>query len=266
MVWDTSPALSIASVALRLAASTTPLATLYVSKLIIDLVVKAIRGQAVDRILVFKLLALELALAVASDGLGRLITLVDSLLGDRFTNHVSLRLMEHATTLDLTSFEDPVFYDKMERARRQTTARLGHAGQSWPAWLSNLLPCFPCCPPSSCLSLGCCCCWWPPSFPVFLGETRFASLNYSMLYRYTPERRELDYLRYLGASNESAKEVKIFGLGNYLTDRSRALFERFYAENQWSGDPVGPRREARLNLAPDARLLRCLRAIFWSGP
>jgi ATP-binding cassette subfamily B protein len=68
--------------------------------------------------------------------------------------------------------------------------------------------------------------------PVFLGETRFAMLNYSMLYRYTPERRELDYLRYLGASNESAKEVKIFGLGKYLADRSRTLFERFYAENR----------------------------------
>ena len=68
--------------------------------------------------------------------------------------------------------------------------------------------------------------------PVFLGETRFALLNYSMLFRYTPERRELDYLRYLGASNASAKEVKIFGLGNYLTERSRSLFERFYAENR----------------------------------
>ena len=68
--------------------------------------------------------------------------------------------------------------------------------------------------------------------PVFLGETRFAMLNYSILYRYTPERRELDYLRWLGASNDSAKEVKIFGLGNYLSDRSRALFDRFYAENK----------------------------------
>jgi ATP-binding cassette subfamily B protein len=70
------------------------------------------------------------------------------------------------------------------------------------------------------------------TIPVFLGETRFAMLNYSMLYRYTPERRELDYLRFLGAGNESAKEVKIFGLGKYLAERSRRLFERFYAENR----------------------------------
>jgi ATP-binding cassette subfamily B protein len=139
--------------------------------------------------------------------------------------------MEHAASLDLVSFEDPVFYDKMERARRQTTARLGMlAGLAGMA--QQLL---------TLLSLLSAVVFYYPwllvllmaaTVPVFLGETRFAMLNYSMLYRYTPERRELDYLRYLGASNESAKEIKIFGLGKYLAERSRALFERFYAENR----------------------------------
>jgi ATP-binding cassette subfamily B protein len=62
--------------------------------------------------------------------------------------------------------------------------------------------------------------------PVFWGETRFAMLAYSLLYRWTPERRELDYLRMLGASLNTAKEVKIFGLGDFLLERSQALFER----------------------------------------
>jgi ATP-binding cassette subfamily B protein len=156
---------------------------------------------------------------------------VDSLLGDRFTNQVSLKLMEHATTLDLTSFEDPVFYDKMERARRLTTARLGMLGslaamaQQFLTLLSMLSAVVLFSPWLLVLLVA-------SIVPVFLGETRFALLNYSMLFRYTPERRELDYLRYLGASNASAKEVKIFGLGDYLTDRSRSLFERFYAVNR----------------------------------
>jgi ATP-binding cassette subfamily B protein len=174
---------------------------------------------------------LEFALAVISDALARSISLVDSLLGDQFTNHVSIRLMEHANTLDLLSFEDPVFYDKLERARRQTTARLGMlatlAGMAqqtitlltmisavvlYSPWLLLLL-------------LG-------STIPVFLGETRFALLNYSILFRYTPERRELDYLRYLGASIQSAKEVKIFGLGQHLIRRAQLLFDRFYRENE----------------------------------
>jgi ATP-binding cassette subfamily B protein len=194
-------------------------------------VVRAIRHQPFDHILIWKLLILELLLAVGADTLGRFISLVDSLLGDQFTNHVSIKLMQHADSLDLVSFEDPVFYDKMERARRQTTARLGMlAGLAGMA--QQLL---------TLISMLSAVVFYYPwllflllaaTIPVFLGETRFAMLNYSMLYRYTPERRELDYLRYLGASNESAKEIKIFGLGKHLVERSKALFDRFYAENK----------------------------------
>jgi ATP-binding cassette, subfamily B, bacterial len=231
MVWETDRFLSVCTLLLRCLAALFPLATLWVSKLIIDLVVRAIRHQAFDHSRIWKLLILELALAIGSDTLGRFISLVDSLLGDRFTNQVSIKLMEHANSLDLVSFEDPVFYDKMERARRQTTARLGMlAGLAGMAQqlltLLSLLSAVILFSPWLLLLLI------AATVPVFFGETRFAMLNYSMLYRYTPERRELDYLRYLGASNESAKEVKIFGLGKYLADRSRQLFERFYAENR----------------------------------
>jgi ATP-binding cassette subfamily B protein len=229
MVWATSPSLSLATLGLRFIAALFPLASLWVSKLIIDLVVKAIRSQPIDRSLIWKLLIIELLLAIASDVLGRCISLVDNLLGLRFNNHISLRLMRHATSLDLVSFEDPVFYDKMERTRRQgldrMLASLAGMAQQFLTLLSML---------SAVILL------YPwlllllavSTIPVFLGESRFALLNYSMLYRYTPERRELEYLRYLGASSESAKEVKIFGLGDYLADRFRGLFERFYAENR----------------------------------
>src|SRR5437764_191772 len=139
--------------------------------------------------------------------------------------------MEHANSLDLESFEDPVFYDKMERARRQTTSRLGMLaglagmGQQLLTLLSLLSAVVFFSPWLLVLLVT-------ATIPVFFGETKFAMLNYSLLYRSTPERRELDYLRYLGASNASAKEIKIFGLGKYLVDRARALFERFYAENR----------------------------------
>jgi ATP-binding cassette subfamily B protein len=248
MVWETSRSLTILTLLLRAVSASIPLTTLWVSKLIIDLVVRAIRHQPFDRSAIWKLLVLELLLAVASDVLGRAISLVDSLLGDRFTNHVSLKLMAHATALDLVSFEDPVFYDKMERARRQTTSRLGTLA-SLATMAQQLL---------TLASLLSAVIFFDPwlllllvggTIPVFLGETRFAMLNYSMLYRYTPERRELDYLRFLGAGNESAKEVKIFGLGKYLAERSRTLFERFYAENRH----LAIRRAlhgALLNLAP----------------
>ena len=231
MVWQTSPPLVVATTFLRLFRAMMPLAMLWVSKLIVDAVVGRISRGTGSLVVIWKLVALELALAVASDVLGRANTLCDSLLGDRFTNLVSVRLMRHATELDLASFEDPGFYDKLERARRQTTGRLGllaallNMGQDLLTLISlsaGLIVFSP----------------WLMLFlvvaviPAFLGETHFTSLAYSALFRRTPERRQLDYLRFLGASTFSAKEVKIFGLGTHLTQRYHQLSEDIYRENK----------------------------------
>src|SRR5579864_4387386 len=231
MVWQTSPAVTTATILLRLLAAVIPVGQLWIGKLIMDQVGLAITGRPRDHQRIWVLLAYEVGLVVFSDLLSRAINLCDSLLGDKFTNHVSLRLMEHAAQLDLVSFEDPVFYDKLDRARRQTTARLGMLAVLAGMGQQTI----------TLLSLSAAVVSFSPWFlvllvvaviPAFLGETRFAMLAYSILYRWTPERRELDYLRMLGASSQSAKEVKIFGLGQYLADRSRELFDRFSRENK----------------------------------
>jgi len=250
MVWETSPPLALTGLLLRLIWAVLPVAMLWVSKLIIDRVVSAVSGKNGNSGEIWMLLGLEFALAVLGDLLMRGVSLADSLLGDRFTNYISLRLMEHSSRLDLAHFEDPAFYDKLERARRQTTARLGMLGQ-----ISSLLQTF-----ITLLSVSVAVISFSWLFlvllivallPVFWSETRFAMLAYSLLYRWTPERRELDYLRMLGASNNSAKEVKIFGLGSFLTERSRVLFERFFKENK----QLSMRKAATgavLNLLPTA--------------
>ncbi len=231
MVWETSPPLVVASTVFRLFRALLPLAMLWVSKLIIDGVVAWITRRSGNPGGIWKLVALELALAIASDVLGRANTLCDSLLGDRFTNRVSVRLMEHASRLDLASFEDPVFYDKLDRARRQTTSRMGllaallSIGQDavtlaslstglivFSPWLMVLLA--------------------AAVVPSFLGETHFTSLAYSVLYKRTPERRKLDYLRLLGASVQSAKEVKVFGLGAYLSKHYDEVSADIFKENK----------------------------------
>ena len=231
MVWDTSPPLVCLTSILRVIRAMLPLAMLWVSKLILDGVVAWIkRGNGAPAAL-WKLVALELGLAVLSDLLARANSLADSLLGDRFANRISVRLIEHATRLDLASFEDPVFYDKLERARRQTTGRIGLLAAVLNVAQDAL----------SLLSLSAGLIVFSPwlvlllvaaVIPAFLGETHFTALAYSVLYRWTPQRRLLDYLRLLGASNQSAKEIKIFGLGPHLTERYRDVSNRIYEENK----------------------------------
>jgi ATP-binding cassette subfamily B protein len=231
LVWRSSPSKTLISFSLRILRSAMPVALLYVGKLIIDQVV-ALNTNLPDGNLqeLWQLVALEFALALLTDGLNRMINLTDSLLGDLFSNYTSIRIMKHAATLDLDQFEDSVFYDKLERARQQTVGRTILLSQvmsqvqdfismaflltaliAFNPWLILLLV----------LAI----------IPSFLGESYFNSKNYALSRSQTPERRELDYLRYLGASDETAKEVKIFGLSDFITDRFKTLSDKFYSDN-----------------------------------
>jgi ATP-binding cassette subfamily B protein len=140
MVWGTSPQLTATSLLLRLTRALLPVVTLYVGKLIIDDVVLQVaipdRPHSLGEWLgsghlnrLGLLLTAEFALAVAADVLGRVVSLIDSLLSERVTNASSIRLMQHAATLDLEDFEDAEFQDQLERARRQTSGRMTLMGQ-----------------------------------------------------------------------------------------------------------------------------------------
>ena len=234
LVWHTHRGYAAGVAVLRLVRAGFPVLTLWVGKLIIDAVVGASRatGPARDVLAsrLWHLVALEVALVVAGDLLGRGSSLLESLLADRFSNRTSIRLMEHAATLDLAQFEDPTFYDQLERARRQTAGRIGLFTQLLGMAQDSLTL-------ASLVATMAAFDWRllvllvAAIVPSFLGETHFAGLGYSLLFRWTPERRQLDYLRYVGASDRTAKEVQSFGLAPWLVGRYRVLADRFDAEN-----------------------------------
>ncbi|MDG2526285.1 ABC transporter ATP-binding protein [Stenotrophomonas sp. HITSZ_GD] len=241
-IWQTSPGLTLTSLGLRLVRALMPVATLYIGKLIIDEAIRLAAGTPGLRDLgqalssgrldtLLWLLALELALAIGSDLLGRLVAYADNLLSELFNNATSVRLMEHAALLDLEDFEDPELQDRLDRARRQSMGRMNLMSQLfgqvqdaitvasfavgllvYAPWLIALLA----------VAL----------VPAFVGESHFNALGYSLNYQWTPERRQLDYLRQVGASVETAKEVKIFNLHRFLVDRYRQLADRYYAANR----------------------------------
>jgi len=231
LVWETHRPFTAAMIALRAVRSFVPISSLWVAKLIIDAVVALRQQSAPDLSRLWRLVALEIAVVVVGEVLARASVLVESLLGDLFSNRISVRLMEHASSLDLAQFEDPTFYDHLERARRQTVGRLGLLSQMLgmaqdTLTLATLTGALLAHNPWLLLLLT------AAILPSFIGETHFAALGYSLLWRWTPERRLLDYLRFVGASDRTAKEVQMFGLAPWLTERYRTLSDRYYAENR----------------------------------
>jgi ATP-binding cassette, subfamily B, bacterial len=242
LIWQTGPGLTATLLALRSARALLPIASLYVGKLIVDDVVRLVQMPGKPETLaqwlhsgtlsgLGLLLALEFALAIVADVLGRIVSLVDGLLSERVSSASSVRLMRHAATLDLEDFEDSEFQDRLERARRQTSGRMTLLGQLfsqaqdivtvisfiaglifYAPWLIGLL--------------------LVALLPAFLGEAYFNAQTYSIDFFRTPERRELDYVRQTAASVDTAKEVKIFGLNGFLVERYERLANDFYSANR----------------------------------
>jgi ATP-binding cassette subfamily B protein len=229
ILWQSGPAVVVWGLVLRILVAALPAAIAYVAAQIINGVQRVFSHQGLHPHF-WWLVGLEAGLNVISGLLTRGVDYSDSLLADRYTDFVSVRVMRQAAALDLTTYEDPVFYDRLERARVQATDRLAMIQQmgrlfqqtlTTLIWTSILL-------------------WYSPwlvlllalgVLPTFLGETHFAFLGYAKNFRQTPAKREMDYLRQVAGSREGAKELKLFNLSGYLTNRFTRLSHKIYEEN-----------------------------------
>jgi ATP-binding cassette subfamily B protein len=229
IIWDSSPAVVTWGLILRGITALSPLALLAVGRLIIAAVDDAGRGTPL-RTNFWWLVGLEFGLACLASIINRIVDYCDTLLADKFIRHISVRIMHHASRLDLASYEDPLFHDKLERARVQATDRLGMVQQLGRlvqqviTTISLAAGIFLFSPWLLLVLIGC-------VIPAFLGESHFAFLGYALAFRQTPVKRQIDYLRFLGASKDSAKELKLFGLSKFLTDRFKSLSDDIYKQN-----------------------------------
>ena len=228
-VWESGRAVVIAGLLSRVVAAMLPPALFWVTKLIIDTIYNITIHQPIKHNL-WLLVAAEFGLALGAGLVARVIDYTDALLAGKYMNYISVRVMEHAASLDLIAYEDPVFYDRLERARVQATDRL-YMIQAMGRLVQQVI---------TTVTLSVSIMLFSPwlllilivgVIPAFVGETHFAFLGYAKNFRQTPIRRQLDYLRILGGSKEAAKELKLFGLRNFLTGKFKRLSDQVYDED-----------------------------------
>src|SRR5579862_5385660 len=230
IVWESGGTVVAFGLIFRMIASLLPIALLWVTKLIIDTVVQVVNTHQAAPTRLWHLVAIEFGLAVFASVLSRAVDFLDALLADNYTRHVSIKVMKHAADLDLIAYEDPVFYDRLKRARVQATDRLGMI-QSIGRLVQQVV---------TTISLSVTIMLFSPWLmlllvagvvPAFLGESHFAFLGYAKNFRQTPMKRQLDYLRILAGSKEAAKELKLFGLRDFLRERFTRISDNIYEEN-----------------------------------
>ena len=230
-IFKSSPKLFLLNIFSRLINAFTPVVILWVGKMIIDEIILQVSLEDKDFTQLWNLVLIEFAVVVLSDLLGRLINLTDGLLGDLYSNDSSEKIIRKTAELTIAQLEDPEFYDKLERARTQTNSRvelmsnaLGQAESviSIFSLIAGLVYFEPILILILILSI----------IPSFINEAKFSSTRYSLARSWTAERRELDYLRFIGANNQTAKEVKLFGLTDFIAERFKDLSNEYYHLNK----------------------------------
>jgi ATP-binding cassette subfamily B protein len=228
-VWESGPAVVTWNIAIRILVAFLPVGIGIVGRFIID-GVNRVRMQQPLPVHFWWLVGAEMALALLTAMLSRTVDYFDNLLADRYTHHVSVEVMRKAAALDVTVYEDPVFYDRLERARVQATDRLAMIQQMGRLIQQSV----------TAIAFSAVLIRYSPFLllllvagviPAFLGESHFAFLTYAKNFRQTPMRRRMDYLRQVGGSKEAAKELKLFNLSDYLTRRFTGLSHSIYEEN-----------------------------------
>ena len=218
----------IVNVLLRLVKSIMPIILLWVGKEIIDEVILLVNSEETqDLSRIYTLIAIEFTVAILSDLFNRLIGVTDTLIGNLYSNDSSIELIQKTARVDLEYLEDSEFYDKLERARRQTVGRVNLMSNSLSqaqdlitivSLISALIYFYPILIVLLVISI----------IPTFLNELKFSNSNYKLTSRMAPERRQLDYMRVIGASDVTAKEVKLFGLADFISNAFSTTADKYY--------------------------------------
>jgi ATP-binding cassette subfamily B protein len=229
ILWESGPAVVSWGIALRVVVAVLPFGIAKVAQYIITDIAGVLRGTPLPANF-WTIVATEVALNVLLGLMTRAIDYSDSLLSNRYTQHVSVRVMQQASQLDLTTYENPLFYDRLERARVQATDRLAmiqQMGRLFQQIITTLTFSIALVVASPWLVLL----MAAGVLPSFIGETHYAFLGYAKNFRQTPAKRQMDYLRQVAGSREGAKEVKLFGLNKFFTKRFQDLADKIYAED-----------------------------------
>ena len=230
-IWKTNKKLFLVSACCRLIGAVLPVIILWIGKIIIDEIILQTKTEVSDLNILWTYVAIEFGLIILSDLVSRAISLTDGLLGDAYSIDSSVRIIKKTNQINISLLEDAEFYDKLERARTQTTGRVGLMSNAL-GEVQSLI---------SILTLVAGLIYFEPYLiillvlsiiPSFINEIWFSQQQYSLARGWTAERRELDYLRFIGANDKTAKEIKLFGLTDFVVDRFKNLAQEYYELNK----------------------------------
>ena len=234
LVWESSWAYTLVLGVITILQGLLPISRVWVGKFIVDSVIRAANsgGQIEDVKKALVWVGVEFALTLAGHLVRHLGQFVQKVLGDLLTNQITAKVMQKAIDLDVAFYENSIFYDKLQKAQRESGYRPMTILNQILSIVQNLVSVsgmlallFSFHPLIALLVIL-------TTAPVVFTEVKYSRQQYMLIDHRVPEGRKQAYLHTVLTSNWHVKEIRLFQLGKHLLSRSLDIMKRFLEQNK----------------------------------
>ena len=239
LVWDVSPKILIAMCLLCIIDGVLPVVGAYISKYLVNNIADLLllgpvsSGSVAEDIYktlepVVFLLILDMIYLFMKRVLARINTCVTSIAGELVVNHIKVKIITKAKTVDQRSFDDPAFYERLENANREAGMRPLHILSATFHVISSVLSVVSFIVVLATLSPIAPLVVIAASIPGAVVNYYYRNRNFKYIRRHSKERRQMNYYSSLMTNKDYAKEIKILGLADTFKEKYDDAFKVYY--------------------------------------
>ena len=228
LVWQASPVVLFVMIFTSVFNGIMPVLTSLVGKELINSLAKAYNGEITAFTVIVSLLVLQFAYLFISDIVGRISSMIMRICGEIVSNHIKLKIIEKSKQIDISSYDSPEFYEKMENANREAGTRPISVLSSFFSIFSAVISIV------SFIAILFAISPWAPlvmiavSAPSTVVSFVFRRKNVDFMFRRSKERRQMSYYSETIVNKDLAKEIRIYDLADVFKNKYQAVFKKYY--------------------------------------
>ena len=239
IVWDTKKWILFVMMFMTLYDGIAPVVHSLIHASLLNALADAILNRSLDGFYLY--LALQFGYLIVNSIVKNIHSILNRISGELVTNKIKVAIIEKAKEVDLASFDNPEFYERLENANREAGNRPIHILQSlfsiistiisvviYIVAMARILPLAP---------------WLiiAVSLPSAVVNFVYRRKNFNYMRRRSIDRREMNYYSGLMVNKDMVKEIRLFGLSDKFIDGYKSVFTRYfgglkkliYAEGFW---------------------------------
>ncbi len=228
LVWETRPWILFSMVFMSVFNGVTPIIDAYIAKELLNLLFEAVSGKVNDFRAISGLLAFQFGYMFVKRIINQLNNMLMKITGELVSNHIRLKIIGKARTIDTASFDTPEFYQKLENANREAGNRPIQILNSTLGIMSTLISTFSFVTALVVISPVAPIIVVAMSIPSAIVNFVYRRKNADYLFRRSKERRKLNYFSNIMCSKDHVKEVRMFGMSDLLIGKYKEVFASYF--------------------------------------